>query len=302
MIKKKQKNLLSLSRALFIIVLSTCIISGSALFSFFYYKYIKEKQRSDVSFEIIAVVQTSPDNEAVKTSYFTELLDLSVDRPKNIYDFNVIEALEKLKQVPFIKSVELEKIRPATLHIDYVLRKPIAYFADYTNTAIDEEGILFPFKPFFTPKRLPEIYMGIDVMPPIFGEKVSHEKLDLAFALLSLTTKIFDENASLIRVDVSSAFSLIDGKRQIILKLEERVIKGIDEGSKRVVYPRILRLCVENYEQQLANYQVLRKYLNEEAYKNTVYIKKNNIEKAPCVIIDLRLSDRAFVSKIEAEK
>ncbi len=42
------------------------------------------------------------------------------------------------------------------------MRTPYAYIGEFANTAIDKEGYLFPFRPFFTPKNLPILYIGLN--------------------------------------------------------------------------------------------------------------------------------------------
>jgi len=284
-----------LPKALLTIAVSTCLIFGSCFFSFLYYKHLKDKRRSDPSFQIVAVVQTSADAEGLKTAYLTELLDLSVDRPQNIFSFNTQEAKQKLMSVPFIKMAHITKIRPGTLHVDYTLRKPIAYYADYLNTAIDAEGILFPFKPFFTPKNLPEIITGEDISPDIWGKKITGEKIDLAFSVLALTAQNSDDKMSVRRIDVSNAFASSNGKRQIVITLEDRIIRVIDGDAVLCVYPRVLRLSTENYKQQMTNYTTLRSYLREQDRVNPLSIK-GKVQQAKPTIIDLRLSDLAFIA------
>lgn len=287
---------LSIKQGLFWIFLSVCMISGSSLAAVIYYKYFKEKQRQDPAYQIVAIVQTSPDREGLKTGYLTELLELSIDRPRNLYAFDTQEAVQKLLQLPVIKEAKIRKIRPGTIHVDYVLRKPVAYVGDYTNTAIDAAGIVFPFKPFYTPKKLPEIYFGSDESEIFkWGAVLSGKRKELAFALLALASQYCDECSFVVSIDVNHAFAPSDGERQIVLVLEDRLLRVADGKTILCTYPRILRLREDNYREQLGNYLVLRSYLRERD-RASLLPGVGTMRQAKPVIIDLRLSELAFIA------
>ena len=165
---------LHLRKALLWILLSVFFITGSSAAALVYFQYVREKQKLDPANNIVAIVQTSSDVEGLRTVYLAELLNLSVDRPTNLYSFNSKEARQKLLSSPLIKDANVRKIRPGTCHVDYTLRKPIAFIGDYTNTAIDANGVVFPFKPFFTPKILPSLYLGEDEEADEESEEIGH--------------------------------------------------------------------------------------------------------------------------------
>lgn len=274
------------------ILLSIVFITGSSALSILYYKHVREKQKMDPANTIVALVQTSPDAEGLRTVYLAELLNLSIDRPTNLYAFNSKEAGQKLLSSPVIKEASVRKIRPGTVHVDYTLRQPIAFLADYTNTALDAEGTVFPFKPFFTPKKLPEIYLGNDETGEestatstglIWGMPLQGRRIELAFNILGLAQQFCDASESLTRIDVSKAFALSYGQRQIVLVIEDRIPRLVDGNALIAVQSRILRLAPDNYLQQLANYTELRSYL-----------RKQNRESEKDTVIDLRLSELAF--------
>lgn len=285
-----------LFKALWIIGLSACLISGSCLLFIFYYRQVQERQSSDSAYDIVAVVQTSIDAEGLKTAYLTELLGLSIDRPINLFSFNAKKAREMLLRVPFIKNASIAKIRPGTIHVDYVLRKPVAYLADYSNTAIDAEKVLFPLKPFYTPKKLPEIYTGITSLSSVWGTILSGKEIELAFSLLALTPTYCDDLSSLCRIDVSRAFLPSNGEREIVMILEDRMTRVVEGESLICVYPRLLRLSPENYREQLGNYTNLRTYLRKKEY-GAIPPEKGIVRQAKALMIDLRISDLAFFVK-----
>lgn len=294
-----------LKKALLTILLSIFIISGSSFLGLIYYNYLKENRRSDSKNQIVAVVQTSPDSEGIKTGYLTELLGLSVDSPTNVYAFNSKEALNKLLASPIIKEAKIIKIHPGTIWVDYSLRKPVAILGDYSNTMIDREGVPFPIQPFFTPKRLPEIFLGrLDEEGPedigtdngfSWGVAINGKRLRLAFALLDFFNQHYcNITTHLDRIDVSKAFSLSCGQRQIVITLEDNCEKEINGRQVFCLYPRILRLDSDNYEQQLHHYFALRSYLLKKCQLPSS-ASQEIVLHADTMIIDLRISDLAFM-------
>lgn len=286
---------LPFKQSLLIILLSICFVSGTSFGGLIYYQHLRDKQRQDDAYRIVAVLQTSPEREGLKTGYLTELLELSVDRPRNLYDFNTGEAAQKLLQSPVIKEVVVKKIRPGTIHVDYVLRKPIAYIGDYTNTAVDAEGIIFPFKPFYTPKKLPEMYFGsaLETYDLSWGTALNGATKELAFEILELAPQYCDEFTSLRSIDVSNAFAASDGQTQIVIILEDRLLRVENGQTVLSIHPRILRLRQDNFKQQLGNYIALRTYLREHD-RLMPLSGTGTVQHSKSIIIDLRLSELAF--------
>lgn len=280
--------------ALLWILLITVVISGSTLIAILYYLHIQEIRELDPKYHIVAIVQSSTDREALKTVYLEELLDLSIDQPVNIHRFNCIEARNKLLTSPLIKDAEVKKILPGTIYVKYNLRKPIAYLGDYTNTAIDKEGFLIPFNPFFTPKNLPEIILGFQsndnsehsgMIWKGWGTPISGMKAELAFKLYHfISSYCCSETSVLKRIDVSRAFASSFGQRQIVIVLEDLVEKKIDRGVSLLPVSRILRLSTEAYQQQLAQYLVLRDRLRSDE---------------AATILDMRIPQLAFIRTVK---
>ena len=283
---------ISFKRACTLIFLSVVVMSASVGMAWGYYRYIKDTHANNDAYRIVAIVQSCSASEMLKTVYLAELLDLSIDRPTNLYRFNTKEGQRRLLASPLIKDATVKRVRPGTVFVDYSLRQPIAYLVDYTNTVIDVDGYLFPFKPFFTPKNLPEIYLGLsqngDAVPEnIWGEPLKDRRLELALSLHNyITVNYCSDKTNVRRIDVSKAYAPSYGQRQIIVVIEEQVEK---EMFLRF-FPRILRLNTENYIQGLANYDVLRQELLKRDIATDVTRKPSPI------IIDLRLSQLGYIS------
>ncbi len=297
---------LPLSHAIGWIVLSVFLITGSCALALLYYSHARDVQRHDPAYQIVAIVQTSPEAEGLRTAYLAELLDLSVDRPTNLYVFNAIAAREALLQSPVIKEATVRKIRPGTVHIDYTLRKPIAFLGNYANAALDAEGVIFPIKPFFTPKRLPEIILGFEESGNadkpqkfvLWGEALKGKHIELAFALLEMISQQCCDEMSVLRsIDVSQAFAPSYGQRQVVIVLEDRMPRLIEGRPTQNVYPRIIRLMPDSYQQQLANYLVLRSHLRKQDKAAAVADPTEGTIRTKATVIDMRLSELAFISK-----
>lgn len=246
-----------------------------------YYLHARHQRRQDDQYRIVAIVQSTPQAEPLKTVYLAELLHLSVDRSTNLYEFKIKEAEEALLSFPLVKKALIKKILPGTLYIDYQTRVPIACLGDYHNTAIDEEGYLFPFHPFFTPKYLPIIYLGLsedanDQWGTCLKER---EAVRLAFAVLHRLASFKQNHFYVKQLDVSQAGAGSYGQRQMIVTIEKNKPGGASAKPAFI----FLRLSPEHYSQALANFYRLyteRRDLFEETQ-----------------IVDLRLPHLAFIQK-----
>ena len=295
----------SYRQAAFCLIGSTLATLFLSAGSYALWKKSRRARLEDTRYRIAAIVQTGPEKEALKTAYLAELLDLSADRPVSLYVFDVKEGKKKLEACPMIASATLRRIDPGTLYIDYTVRRPIARLGDYENVAVDKNGYLFPLTPFFSPKNLPEIYLGL----PLFsGEKdeqgreggrwqtpLSNKHLQLAFELLrALDGAPWREGMRVKRVDVSNAFASSCGQREIVLITEDEVLS---EGGKTVcLFPKLLRLPAKNYGQQLNNFLSLRRSMLEDYRLQIakVHFTEPAVEFAPRTV-DLRLPKLAFI-------
>lgn len=257
---------------------------------------------------IRSIVQTGPQKEALKTEYLAEILGICADYPQSSASFNLQKAKTALLASPLISNGIVSIIKPNILYIDYTVRQPIAFLADFENTAIDKEGYPFPFAPFFSPKNLPEVYLGLspfgipseDPEKPLvqWRSPLKGKYWDLALHILAYVTdpKVMDEfNVSLI--DVSSAFSNSCGTREIVLTTQDTLFLKEDGKEAEVIFPRTLRLSPKNYAQELGNYLKLRPQLLEDDRKRLALPGKNLAQKMPERIIDFRLPNLAFVEE-----
>ncbi|MCC5831433.1 MAG: hypothetical protein JJU12_00115 [Chlamydiales bacterium] len=227
----------SWKKVFLVLALSCCGISGGTAAGYFFYRYTCRLHEADEASVIEAIVQTAALYAPLQTAYLSEVLDLSGDRPSNFSRFDLKEAYERLVATYIIREACIKKIKPNILYLEYEAREPIAYLGDYTNTAIDGEGALFPYLPFYPPRRLPEVYLGAYAPPNPWGEKLEGESLAFVHAIL----RGF-QPGSVERIDLSQSKAASAGTRQIVVVLK----KG-----------PILRLTPKNYAQELEYYHIL---------------------------------------------
>ncbi len=260
----ESNNKLPIKRAISWILLSTLLITGTPVGALLYFKHLRNQMENDSKYNIIAIVQLGSDKDTLKTEYLAELLDLSNSKPTNLYKLSLADAKKRLLKSPLIASVEIKRVKPGTLYIDYRVRKPIAYLADFTNTAVDKDGCLIPFTPFFTPKNLPEIVLG-SLENCIWGTQLKGEEFEWALNFLQENPHL-----NIRRIDLSQYHASSFGRKEVVLVLES-------------AETRILRLSTENIPTQLESYHILDQRLHHDPIT------------AQTLIIDLRIPRLAFV-------
>ncbi len=296
----------TMRKALFYLIGSTCVTLISSVTGYSLWLKSKRSRVSDPSYMISALIQTGPEKEALKTEYLAELLDLSVDYPTNLFAFNIKKGEKNLLSSPLIAEAHVKRFPPNGLYIDYEVRKPIARLGDYRNTAIDKNGYIFPLAPFFSPKELPEIYLGI----PAFGEgedsmgrrggvwqePLQNPYLDLAFGVLRfLEGSSWKEGLRIKRIDVSNAFAPSLGSREIVLFTEEDLLFHRGEEVVCCVFPKMLRLSPKEFTQQMNNFLMLRKNMIEDYRNQLSSADLPHSGRFSSRIVDLRIPHLAFV-------
>ncbi len=282
------KDQVPLKKAFKWIISSALVTAGVTGAGLFYWNHHQEDVTSNDRYNIVAICQSCNHKEPLQTDFLAELLDLSFDQHTNLYRFDIKEAKQKLLTCPLIKSMELKKVKPSMLFVEYSLRQPTAYMAEYTNTAIDEEGVLIPSKPFYTPKNLYELVLGLPTGLE-WGMKITGNRMSLVQELLKeFSQHDYTESFRLTRVDVSKAFSKRYGEREIVLFFEESIGSEHEIKSSKNLH-LILRLSPDNWQEQLTNYQKLRQNLRAEALK---------VGKSLHFIIDMRLSQLAYIQEV----
>lgn len=254
---------------------------------------------------IQTLIQTGPQREALKTDYLAQLLDLSADSPPLVSSFNTKKAEERLRACPLIAEARVKLLKPSTLYIDYTIRKPAAWLSDYENVAIDKAGYPFPFRPFFSPKNLPEIYIGLGPFgaPPEnpeaqWNHPLQGKQVGIALELLGLLDQPHvHELMTVKRIDVSKAFAESYGTREIVVTVEDLIVMQYEGREIQYLFPKILRLSTKHYAAELGNFLTLRKQLVEnERSRIQPHSSHCGIVRKPETVIDFRIPNLAFVS------
>lgn len=290
-------------KALLSIFLSVCFVMGFSVVALqLYYKW-EASRAKDLRNRITSIVQTGPQKERVTTEYLAELLALSVDRPISIHQFDPKKAEKRLLTSPLIKEAKVSLLKPSSVCVSYVVRKPVAWVSEYENIAVDSEGYLFPVYPFFTPKELPELVLGLfpfesvpensDSLCGRWGKPLKGKSMDIAFELLAAT-----EDLPVRRIDLSHLCAPSLGTREIVLYLEEKKSQ-FAEGKETVsLKPYLVRLSAKNYQKELVQFRQYLKSSPAASLADLAQAKSEaNTMTFPLKVLDFRLEDIAFVEQ-----
>lgn len=299
----------SLTKSFLWIFLSTLVVSGSVYTTYFCYQKFNHSRETDPHYQIVSILQSTKKGEPLKCEYLAELMGLSVDKPENIYSFDLDQAEKDLLQSPLIESVSVKKIYPGTIFVDYAVREPVAFLGDYENIAMDANKYLFPVSPFFSPKKLPEVYLGL---PPFgakddgtgreggaFNSPLANKYIDLALSVFRVLERPEFRSCFWVkRIDVSKAFAESYGRREIVVTIEHDTTFDYHHRKISCIFPRILRLHAKEYLQQLYNYLSLSEQMMKD-YERQITLSAN----APDTLqfesrtVDLRIEKLAFVQE-----
>ena len=290
-------------QSILFLVGSTCLTLTLSVAGYLLWKKGDRTKSLDPKYQIISIIQTGPEKEALKTVYLAELLSLSSDSFASLYDFDCKEGEKKLLLSPLISSASIKKMEPDALYIDYEVRKPIAWLSDYQNVGIDAQGHLFPMTPFFSPKELPEIYLGLPSFgadEDRFGRKGGKWQMPLQDRYFLLAQQIltalegapWKEGVILKKLDVSNALAPSLGQREIVLFTEEN-FRLKKEKEICCTFPKILRLSPKDYPQQLNHFFTLKRNMIEDYKKQLAKVSEST--RFQSRIIDLRIPQLAFV-------
>ena len=269
----------SFVKVLFISVVSALLTTGLS-FKAYQHWYVNEvKIRSSSEFIISGIYQTGSKKEAISTNLLAEMLELSVDHPTHILDFDEKKMEKKLLSYPLFLSVKIQKKKPSSIMVDYEIREPLAICQDFNDALIDEHGVIFPYHTFFSQKNLPYVFLGVSEEGDIEEKKRLFLKI-----LKTASFMLGDSNFKITAIDVSKAYLESFSKREIVIKVQQD-----DQG---VIFPYFLRANTLDLEKPLSNFLVLSKELGKQ---QKLWLKLNQGKLPQPKIIDLRLDGMAFI-------
>ncbi len=309
---KRPSPQIPLVNALAWIVGSALLVSGGAQFAIKW--FLRERFSVEKKAVVIeTLIQTGPQKEALKTEYLAQLLGLSADRPPLASRFDAAKAEKRLLACPLIAQAHVKLIKPGTVYVDYTIRQPVAWLSDYENVALDKSGHPFPFRPFFSPKNLPEIYLGLGPFGTAvdgFDKPVASWNRPLEGKWIELALKLLDlfndpkvqELTSLKRIDVSNAFAESYGTREIVVIVEDTISMFQKGEEVHYIFPKILRLSTKHFAAELGNFLKLREQLVEtERSKIHIDPSHRGSVREQASVIDFRIPNLAFVDERAGE-
>lgn len=288
-----------LAHALRFIAGWTLLVAGAAYLLWGGWHYFIWRQQSDSRYMIAAILQRCHKGEPLPNRFFVETLQLSCDETVNLYKFDIEQAKNLLEKQPALEAVAVSRYPPKAILIEYSTRLPIALLADLPNIALDRYGNPFPLYPFFTPKSLPKIFIGLtEKEKELFirgkGDKNSafFKRITSGIELLQrYSTFFFQKDLQLIWLDLSEQNAPSLGRRQIVLGigslswLNFSLSSLTQEENKAAHFIRLLPST--NIKEKLEYYLLLRSHL-------LCY----NIHDEPSIplTIDMRLHSLAFIT------
>ena len=256
------------------LLLWTLVFSGT-----YFYRHLREKRAQDERYKIVGLYQRCNSIDSLPTQYLAELLYLSSDKPTNLYAFSAHKAEKKLQSLPLFKRARVRAAKPGVVFVEYELRRPIARISDFENIGISEDKYLFPLTPFYTPKNLPEIYLGQEEL-----EVLDPKRVELAFELMEIAKNVFPAAFTLKRIDLGQAFSM-SANREIVLCIEERQVGALP-------YSFLVRLSSRDYQKSIENFFAMRPSFLELQ-------KKEQLKEQCCMqVVDLRVAHIALVKSV----
>lgn len=285
-----------LPQALAWIVGSTFLFTGSSYSLWRYHLQEKQVHLSKQEDVIKKIIQTGPHRDHLSTQYLAYFLELFVDQPKQRKSIHVKDEEKKLLSLPMVKEAHISVLVPDTLYIDYTMREPFAFIDDYENLAVDENGYLFPFAPFYSPKKLPQIFLGKTLInleeSLFFKEPLQEPSFLLGVEILrALQSIALQEGFFVKKIDLSRYSEKSLGQQEIIIEIASEDYDDSDQNPTGHLH--YLRVSPQHYAAQLGNYIILRKELM--AYSKQE--EKNPLEKK---MIDLRVLGSAFIEDLQS--
>lgn len=233
-----------------IIGLSCCFISLPAYLFLF-------GKKTQTSTRLTTLIQKTPTIQTLSPRFFSNYLGLNpCGKNIDIRKLDITKINKKLKQFPIFKNIHAEFTKDKELLLSYHLRNPCYLLKDYSNCAIDEEGYVIPLNPYYSPKKLPYLYIGI---AELSWSQSYH--IDLAHQVVDFFINHKIDQLSIAMIDLSRMRSNIKSHHEVIVTVE---------FLDKVHY---LRLNPANIEKALTRYVSLFKEteLRDKILGNAVF-------------------------------
>jgi hypothetical protein len=239
----------SLPKVLFIFA-SLCVVSLPT----YLYLYGKKETKPKV---LTTLIQKTSFSTPISPRFFSDYLMLNPSgKWLEISKLDETKIENKLKEFPIFDKIQAHILSTGELEIAYDLKKPQFLLADFTNLAIDPKGSIFPLRPFFPPKKIPQVYLGIQSI-----DWKSINNIKKALQIQKILDEILDDEIDIEMIDLSNQDHKVSSLKQIVVTLSYKGIK------------HYLRLSPDHLEKALLRYLTLYKEndLNEFLSSNLVF-------------------------------
>lgn len=197
---------LKLFQKLLIIGASCCVISLPAYLFLFGKKNLPSRL-------LTTLEQKTPTINSLSPRFFSNYLGLKPGgHSLNIQKLDINKISSKLKQFPIFKQIDAEFTSQGSLLVSYELRTPIYRLNDFSNCGVDVEGRLMPLVPFYSPKNLPFLYLGLDDV-----KWEQSQSVDFANQIVDFFNQNGLDRLEIIMIDLSRLKSPLKSHREVIV-------------------------------------------------------------------------------------
>lgn len=212
-----------LPKAIAYVLLSVVVVWGTLFVSWWYHDYTMSERTKDKAFTIQGIVSSCPGPDFLSSKQLATLLGLATKEPQNLYLFDPHNAERIFKGFPAIKTSSISRLRPNAVFIRYELRKPFVQLVEFENTALDSDGYPFPLFPVYSPKRLPEVYLGLAQIS--WNEPIATEEFRVACELLHYLEEVLPKTVRVTRIDTHNIKSPSRGRQEIVVVLDKYYLR-----------------------------------------------------------------------------
>lgn len=179
------------------------------------YLYLFGKKKY-ASTKLTTLIQKTPTRQTLSPRFFSNYLRLNpYGKNLAINRLDIDKINKKLKAFPIFKSIDAEMTKEGALQINYFLRNPEYQLKDYTNCGIDDEGFLMPLTPFYTPKKLTQVFLGLDKLDFSKAYQVSLANEVIHFFRLNQLDQL-----TVTMIDLSKMKAVIKSHQEVIVTIE----------------------------------------------------------------------------------
>ena len=216
---KDVEQRLPLARALFYIALSVVAIWGTLFFAWWYHDYTLVRRQNSPQYTLKTLSSCSKTQDALSMEQIAGLIGLPEEEPVNLYRIDLSEAKRGLESYPAMKSAKVMRLRPNGLFVEYELRVPYFILLDFENMAVDKEGYPFYLFPIYTPKKIPELYVGLQTIA--WNLPIESKEYRCAVDIVTYVEKTYPKDMRLVRIDTHTMHAPSRGAQEIIVVFEK---------------------------------------------------------------------------------